>query len=80
MSFAAFAVVATYVLMYGAVRQPDEGAAAHIWQLLVGAQIPLVAFFVIKWLPRAPQATLRVLALQFLALLVAAAPVYLLHL
>ena len=45
MSFAAFTVVLGYVVIYGAARQPDEGAAAHIWQLLVGAQVPLVAFF-----------------------------------
>ena len=80
MSFAAFTVVLGYVVIYGAARQPDEGAAAHIWQLLVGAQVPLIAFFLVKWLPRAPQAALRVLALQFVALLIAAAPVYFLHL
>jgi len=80
MSLAAFTIVAGYVLTHGAVRQSDEGAAAHIWQLLVCAQFPLVAFFGIKWLRKAPQAALRVLVLQFLALLVAAAPVFLLHL
>jgi len=80
MSLAAFAVVVGYALIYGTARQADEGAAAHIWQLLVGAQVPLVALFVIKWLPRAPRATLRVLALQIAALLIAAAPVYFLHL
>jgi hypothetical protein len=80
MSLAALAVVLGYVLIYGAARQPDEGAAAHIWQVLVCAQMPLVAVFVIKWLPRSPRAALRVLALQIVALLVAAAPVYFLHL
>jgi len=79
MSLAAFAVVIGYVMIFGVARQPDEGAAAHIWQLLIGAQVPLVAFFLIRWLPRAPQATLCVLALQLLALLIAAAPVYFLH-
>ena len=80
MSFAAFAVVAGYLVIFGAARQVDEGAAAHIWQLLVGAQIPLIVFFVIKWLPQAPQAALRILALQVVAGLVAVAPVYFLHL
>jgi hypothetical protein len=80
MSFAAFAVVACYILIYGAARQTDEGAAAHIWQALVCAQLPLVAFFGIKWLPRSRQAALRVLTFQFAALLAAAAPVYFLHL
>jgi peptidoglycan/LPS O-acetylase OafA/YrhL len=80
MSAAAFAVVVGYVLIHGAAREADEGAAAHIWQLLVGAQLPLVAFFVIKWLPRVPRAALCVLGLQLAALLVAAAPVFFLHL
>jgi MFS superfamily sulfate permease-like transporter len=80
MSLAAFAVVTGYVVTYGVARQADEGAAAHIWQLLVGAQVPVVAFFVIKWLPKVPRAALCVLALQLVALLIAAAPVYFLHL
>jgi len=42
----------------------DEETDAHIWQLLMAAQIPVLAFFAIKWLPRAPRQTLKVLALQ----------------
>jgi len=80
MSFAASAVVLGFVLMHGVSRQPDEGTAARVWQLLVGAQVPLIAFFAVKWLPRAPRAALGVLAFQAAALLAAAAPVYLLHL
>lgn len=76
MSLTAFAMVAIYLVVYSAERQSDEGIAAHIWELLLCAQMPLVCIFVIRWLPKAPQATLRVLALQLLALLVAIAPVY----
>ncbi len=75
MSLVAFAVVMAYLLMFGVARQTDEGAAAHTWQLLVGAQLPLVAWFVMRWLPRAPRATLCVFALQIAAMGVAAAPV-----
>jgi hypothetical protein len=64
----------------GVIRETDEGAAAHIWQLLMGGQIPIVAYFAIKWLPQAPRQALYVLALQAAAGLAAAAPVYLLHL
>ena len=46
----------------------------------MGGQLPLLAFFLIKWLPRAPKAALSVLALQILAALAAMAPVYLLGL
>jgi len=80
MSLAAFLVVAVDLSIYGGTRQADEGAAAHIWQLLVGGQIPLVGFFLIKWLSRSPRAALRILGLQVAAAFVAVAPVYLFHL
>jgi len=62
------------------VREADEGAIAHIWQLLMAGQLPLLVYFVIKWLPRAPQQTLYLLTLQIGAALVAMAPVYFLGL
>lgn len=80
MSFAALAVVLIHVAMFGAAREPDEGAAAHIWQLLMAGQVPVVAFFAIKWLPRTPGPALLVLALQCGAALAALAPVFLLNL
>ena len=80
MSLTALIVVVGYVSIFGTARQADEGAAAHIWQLLICAQVPIVALFVVKWLPRAPRAALCVLAMQFVALLVAATPVLFLHL
>jgi hypothetical protein len=66
--------------MFGAAREADEGTAAHLWQLLVAAQLPVTAFFAITWLPRAPRSALPVLALQAAALLSALAPVYFLEL
>lgn len=62
------------------VRESDEGAMAHIWQLLIGGQLPILAYFVFRWLPRAPRQTLYVLALQIGAVLAAMAPVYFLGL
>ena len=78
MSLGALATVAVYVALHGTARQADEGAAAHIWQLLIAGQLPIVAFFAIKWLPQAPKEALSVLVLQALAGLAALAPVYLL--
>ena len=46
------------------MHQPDEGTAAHLFQLLMPAQVPIVAYFAITWLPRAPRQALAVLALQ----------------
>ncbi len=80
MSFAALAVVLGYVVVFGAAREADEGAAAHVWQMLMAAQVPFIAFFAIKWLPRAPGQALLVLALQACAALAALAPVFLLGL
>ena len=80
MSIAALAMVLVSLAVSGVVRDADEGAVAHLWQILIGGQLPLLAFFLIKWLPRAPQAALSVLALQILAAPAAMAPVYLLGL
>jgi hypothetical protein len=76
MSFAALSLVLCHVALYGAVREPDEGTAAHIWQLLMGLQVPILAFFAIKWLPKAPAQTLIVLGMQAAAALVSIAPVF----
>jgi hypothetical protein len=82
MSATALVLVLVQVVAVGvaAARQPDEGAVAHIFQLLIVAQIPLVAFFAFKWLPRAPRISLPVLALQAAAVMAALAPVYFFHL
>jgi DNA-binding CsgD family transcriptional regulator len=78
MSFAALVIVVFYIAINGVARQADEGTAAHLWQILMAAQIPIIVFFAIKWLPRSPRQALLVLALQFGAALAALAPVYIL--
>ncbi len=62
--------------MFGIVHEADEGTPAHIFQLLMAAQFPLVAFFAIKWLPEVPKEALKVLALQAAAGIVALGSVY----
>jgi DNA-binding CsgD family transcriptional regulator len=79
MSFGAFATVLMYVALFGPARQADEGTAAHIWQILMAGQIPIILFFAIKWLPRAPKQALLILVLQGSAALMALVPVYLLR-
>ena|SRR5437016_10434198 len=80
MSFAALATLVVHVAIFGIAREVDEGAAAHIWQLLMAGQVPIVAFFAIRWLPKTPRQALPILALQVGAALAAMAPVYFLHL
>ena len=69
-----------HLLAFGVVRQADEGAAARVYQLLMAAQVPIVAYFAITWLPRAPRQALQVLALQVGAALLTLAPLFLLGL
>ncbi len=76
MSTAALALVLGYAAMFGTARQTDEGTAAHLWQLLMAGQLPVIAFFAIKWLPTAPRQTLQVLAIQIGAALAAMFPVW----
>jgi hypothetical protein len=80
MSLAALSIVLGTVAIFGVPHDADEGTAAHIFQLLIVAQLPIVAVFVIKWVPRAPSQGLRIMALQAGAGIAALAPVYLLHL
>ena len=80
MSLAALLIVGLHVAIYGPAREADEGTAAHLWQLLMAAQIPVIGFFLIKWLPQVPRPAMAVLALQVAAALAALAPVYFLHL
>ena len=76
MSLCAMALLAGHISIYGVVREADEGTAAHLWQLLMAGQAPIVLYFAVKWLPRSPGQALRVLALQFVAGLAACFPVY----
>ena len=76
MSVAALATVIGYAAMFGTARQEDEGTAAHVWQLLMAGQVPVVALFAVKWLPTAPRQALMVMALQVGAALAAMFPVW----
>ncbi|QNI34779.1 hypothetical protein H7849_03805 [Alloacidobacterium dinghuense] len=76
MSLTALAVVLGHIALYGAAREADEGAAAHIWQILMAGQMPVLLFFAIKWLPKAPRQSFYVLAMQAGAALSALAPVF----
>jgi hypothetical protein len=76
MSFAAMVLVLGHVAIFGAAREADEGAAAHLWQLLMAGQMPVVAYFALRWIPQAPGPGLRVLAMHLLAAFAACFPVF----
>jgi hypothetical protein len=80
MSLIALTLVLGGVALFGVHRESDEGAVAHIWQLLMAGQLPIVAFFAIKWLPQAPRQSLYVLAQHAGAALASFAAVFFLNL
>lgn len=80
MSVGALGVVLGSLALHGVARGADEGAAAHLWQLLMGFQVPVIGYFALRWVPRAPRRALPVLVVQVAAALAAAAPVFLLGL
>ncbi|HET9836810.1 MAG TPA: hypothetical protein VFR84_01155 [Candidatus Angelobacter sp.] len=79
MSGTALGIVLGYAAIFGVARQADEGTAAHLWQLLMAGQIPLIVLFVLRWFPADPKRSLRVLALQIGAALAAMFPVWWFH-
>jgi hypothetical protein len=79
MSVAAVAIALLHLAFAGGAPQPDEGTEAHLWQLLMVGQVPIVVFFALTQMARSPVVALRVLALQGAAALAALAPVYLLR-
>jgi hypothetical protein len=80
MSFVALATVLGHVAIFGVAREADEGTAAHVFQLLMVTQLPIMMFFAIKWLRQYPRQTLLVMALQLAAAVAALAPVFALNL
>ena len=63
MSLAALTLVLVHAAIFGVVHQADEGTAAHVWQILMAAQLPIVAYFAFKSMPKQPKQSLQVLAL-----------------
>jgi hypothetical protein len=62
-SLAALALVLVHAALYGIVHEADEGAAAHIWQILIVFDGILAFAFAVHWWNRARRQTLLVLAL-----------------
>ncbi|MEK7650210.1 MAG: hypothetical protein AAB367_04630 [Patescibacteria group bacterium] len=83
MSGVALTLVLGYLAIFG-ITEPqaaqDEGTAAHLFQLLLAGQLPIIAFFAIKYLPRDFMGALLVLVLQALAGLIPLATIFLLEL
>ena len=80
MSFAALMLVISVMAFAGVRHDPDEGAAAHIFQLLIAGQLPFAVFWAAKWFRHPGREPIIVLAAQIAAIAVALFPVWLLAL
>jgi hypothetical protein len=76
MSIIALVMVLVHFAIFGIVDENDEGTAAHIFQLLIVAQIPFIAFLAFSWLVIAPRLTLFFIVLQASAALAAIVAVF----
>ena len=76
MSLTSLAMVVGVIAVKGVVREVDEGTPAHIFQLLIALQVPIVTWFAVRWLPDNPRPALRILAMQVGAGVAACAPVF----
>lgn len=50
MSLVGLAMVLVFGFLVHAPPQQDEGTPAHVWQLMMAAQIPIVLYFAVRWL------------------------------
>ena len=76
MSGTALGIVLGYAALFGVARQADEGTAAHLWQLLMAGQVPIIILFLVRWYGADRNRSLQVLALQIGAALAAMFPVW----
>ena len=76
MSLIALVLVGIQLSIHGMRLERDEGALAHLYQLLVVGQIPVISFFAFRWLRRSPLQGLRVVAAQAFALAAVLVPVH----
>jgi len=76
MSLIGLSLVLGHYASVGIVHEADEGTLAHLWQLLMAGQLPIVAFFAFKWLAKDPRRAIPVLALQAAAGIASFASVY----
>ena len=67
MSLAASGLVLGHVAMFGIVHETDEGTAAHLYQLLMAGQVPVIGYFVLRYLPQQPARAIWVVITQLAA-------------
>lgn len=79
MSFGALTIPWIWYFLFGPDPIGDEGGAAHIFQLLIGGQVPIILYFIVRYLLGKPKETLKVFAIQAILIILAFVPVYILE-
>lgn len=79
MSIGALTIPWIWVFVFGPDPSGDEGVAAHVFQILTFGQMPIVLYFVFRWVLQKPKETLMALVLQVILIVLAFVPVYLLE-
>lgn len=82
LSGCALALLVGYLMLFGAGSgraAHDEGAAAHVYQLLIGVQILVIPWFALRWGWRDLKAGSTLVALQVLAALASFGPLWLIE-
>ena len=76
LSLCAIMLIIVHVVIFGVTNETDEGTAAHIFQLLMVAQLPFVTVFIIRWLPQKPKQAIWVFISQAVLAMSAVTLVY----
>lgn len=80
MSLVALVLVLGNIILFGVTHEADEGAIAHLWQILMAGQLPVIAFFFIRYFLQQPKQVLFIVAFQIALALTVCSPVYFLKL
>lgn len=76
MSLVACGLVLASVAVFGARHDADEGAAAHLFQLLVAGQVPVILWFAVRGRRAFARQAVAILGLQVAAIGIALLPVW----
>ena len=68
LSIVALATFVAFLAIGQPAREPDEGTGAHLWQLVMAAQLPVAGFFALTWLSSAPRFGWGLLGVQVVAI------------
>ena len=76
MSGVVLAAIIWHLATFGVAHQTDEGTAAHLFQILMPLQLPIIGFFAVRWLPVDIRWAAKVLAAQLALAVVIVATVF----